>query len=115
MRTDNGTEYRGELTDILQKAGIRHQTTTPYTPEENGVAERLNRTLEERARCMIFNAGLTTDFWAEAVSAAVYIINRSPSRGLKGLQKNSRRGMVREQAGFEPFEDLWLQGYGSRT
>ncbi|GBP72018.1 Retrovirus-related Pol polyprotein from transposon TNT 1-94 [Eumeta japonica] len=63
-------------------AGIRHQTTTPYTPEQNGAAERLNRTLVERAKCMILNAGLAKFFWAEAIKTAAYIINRSPTRSL---------------------------------
>ncbi|XP_046472611.1 uncharacterized protein [Neodiprion pinetum] len=88
LRTDNGKEYcNNELLSLLQKAGIQHQTTNPYTPEQNGVAERKNRTIVERARCMIFDAGLETQFRAEAVSTAAYIINRSPTRGLQDLRK----------------------------
>ncbi|PZC85295.1 hypothetical protein B5X24_HaOG201791 [Helicoverpa armigera] len=63
-------------------SGIKHQTSTPYTPEQNGLAERMNRTLVERAKCMLFEAKLHKHFWAEAVVTAAYIINRSPSRAL---------------------------------
>lgn len=51
-----------------------------YTPEQNGTAERMNRTIVEKARCMLFDANLSVKYWAEAVATAVYIINRSPSR-----------------------------------
>lgn len=83
IRTDNGLEYVNKpFSDFLKNAGIRHQTSTPYTPEQNGAAERLNRTLVERAKCMILNAGLVKFFWAEAIKTAAYIINRSPTRSL---------------------------------
>ncbi|KMQ90788.1 cysteine-rich rlk receptor-like protein kinase 8 protein [Lasius niger] len=59
--------------------GIQHQHSVPYTPEQNGVAERANRTIVERAKCMLFDAGLEKPYWAEAVNMAVYIINRSAS------------------------------------
>ena len=56
-----------------------HQTTAPYTPEQNGAAERLNRTLIERVRAMQLSAGLQPELWAEAVVTANYIRNRSPA------------------------------------
>lgn len=84
LRTDNGTEYcNGAMTEFLRAAGIIHQTTAPYTPEQNGVAERMNRTLVEKARCMLFDSKMSTKFWAEAVCTAAYIINRSPSKPCK--------------------------------
>ncbi|KAL3505149.1 hypothetical protein ACH5RR_034990 [Cinchona calisaya] len=52
------------------------------THQQNGVAERMNRTLLERARCMISNAGLTKDFWAEAISTACHIVNPAPSAAI---------------------------------
>ncbi|GBP26795.1 Retrovirus-related Pol polyprotein from transposon TNT 1-94 [Eumeta japonica] len=83
IRTDNGLEYVNKpFSDFLISAGIRHQTTTHYTPEQNGAAERLNRTLVERAKCMILNAGLAKFFWAEAIKTAAYIINRFSTRSL---------------------------------
>lgn len=83
LRTDNGTEYcNKQLTTMLIKSGIRHQTTVPYSPQQNGVAERMNRTMVERARCMLFHCGLPKKFWAEAVANAVYVINRSVSAAI---------------------------------
>lgn len=85
LRTDNGTEYvNHDLESYLRKCGIRYQTTNPYTPEQNGLAERMNRTIVEKARCMLFDSNLSKDFWAEAVNTAVYVINRCPAKGLNG-------------------------------
>ena len=63
--------------------GIKHQLTIAYTPEQNGVAERMNRSLMESARAMISHANLPNSFWAEAVATAVYLRNRSESSALK--------------------------------
>ena len=60
---------------------LRHHTVR-NTPQQNGVVERMNQTLLERARCMLSNAGLTRRFWAEAVSTACYLINRGPLTGI---------------------------------
>lgn len=78
IRSDNGTEYCGnDFQSFCKKSGIQHQTSNTYTPQQNGVAERANRTIVERAKCMLFDADLKKSFWAEAVHTAVYIINRS--------------------------------------
>lgn len=71
------------LADFLKQSGIRHQTSVPYSPEQNGVAERLNRMLVERARSMLLEANCSTDLWAEAINTAVYLKNRSPTKALK--------------------------------
>lgn len=76
IRFDNGTEYM-KLIGYFRKNGILHQTTTPYTPQQNGAAERMNRTLIEKAKCLLFDANLPRNFWAEAVSMATYLTNRS--------------------------------------
>ena len=79
LRTDNGLEFCGsEFNDFCKNEGIARHRTVRMTPQQNGVAERMNRTLLERARCMISNAGLTLDFWAEAIATACYIVNRAP-------------------------------------
>lgn len=78
IRTDNGGEYIGSFDEICKRNGIRHQLTPPKTPQLNGLAERMNRTLAERVRSMLSHAKLTKDFWGEAVVAAAYILNRSP-------------------------------------
>lgn len=83
LRTDNGMEYMNkEFTSFLNNCGIRHETTVPYTPQQNGVAERANRTIVEKVRCMLNDAGLSKAFWAEAVQTAVYLKNRAPTRAV---------------------------------
>ena len=62
--------------------GIVQQFTVPHTPQQNGVAERKNRTLVECTRSMRQGKGLSNGFWAEAINTAVYLKNRSPSKCL---------------------------------
>ena len=73
------------MSDILRVSGIKHETTVPYSPQQNGVAERLNRTLVERARSMLMEAKLSPDLWAEAIATAVYLKNRSPTKALSDV------------------------------
>lgn len=83
LRTDNGGEFCSkEFESYLEKFGIVHQKTNPFTPEQNGMVERMNRTLIEKARCLLFDANLSKAFWAEAVNTAVYLRNRSVVSGL---------------------------------
>uniref|UniRef100_A0A2N9GCQ1 Integrase catalytic domain-containing protein n=1 Tax=Fagus sylvatica TaxID=28930 RepID=A0A2N9GCQ1_FAGSY len=85
LRTDNGTEYRdGDFLKFYEEHGIKRHFTVRKTPQQNGVAERLNRTITETARCLRLNAELPKIFWAEAVDMACYIINRSPRVALDG-------------------------------
>ena len=80
LLTDNGGEFFSlEFDNFCADHGIRRIKIVPYTPQENGAAERLNRTILERARCMLSNAGLGKEFWAEACNTMVYLINRAPS------------------------------------
>ena len=58
--------------------------TTPYTPQSNGVVEWANRTIMERVRCMLDDAGLSKKFWAVAFLVAVYLKNRTPTRSVVG-------------------------------
>jgi hypothetical protein len=81
LRSDNGGEYKA-FSDYLTKRGIRHQTTAPYTPEQNGVAERANRTLVEGGRTMLKTQGMEDRFWGEAIATAAYLRNRSPTKAL---------------------------------
>ncbi|GKV49114.1 hypothetical protein SLEP1_g55881 [Rubroshorea leprosula] len=80
LRTDNGGEYTSkEFRDYCSKHGMRHEKTVPGTPQHNGVAERMNRTIVEKVRCMLRMATLPKPFWGEAVNTVVYLINWSPS------------------------------------
>eukprot|EP00253_Pinus_taeda_P030053 PITA_30053 len=84
LMTDNGGEFCSkEFEEFCKKCGIAWQKTTPYTPQQNGVAERMNKTLMERARSMLSGAGLGQEFWAEAVDTTCYLVNRSPSSVLE--------------------------------
>ncbi|KAG9442249.1 hypothetical protein H6P81_018103 [Aristolochia fimbriata] len=84
LRTDNGLEFcSGEFNKFCKDEGIVRHHTVRHTPQQNGVAERMNRTLLERARCMLSNAGLGKDFWAEATSMACYLVNRSPCTAIE--------------------------------
>jgi hypothetical protein len=80
LRSDNGGEYSSRrFSDFLKASGIHHQKTVPYTPQQNGVAERANRTIVEKARSMIHGANLHDELWAEAVWTAVHLKNISPT------------------------------------
>ena len=83
LRSDNGGEYKSnEFMEYTTECGIRHEFTIPKTPEQNGVAERLNRVLIEKVRSMLVQSRLPQRFWAEALNTAVHVHNLSPSRVL---------------------------------
>lgn len=83
LRTDNGGEFCGnEMEKFLRSNGIVHQTTNAHTPEQNGMLERMNRSIVEKAKCLLFDAKLNIKFWAEAVNTSVYLKNRSIAAGL---------------------------------
>lgn len=84
LQSDNGKEFvNQQFDDLLRKEGIKRRLTVTYTPQQNGVAERKNRTLTEMARCMLIAANLPESFWAEAMQTANYIRNRCASRSLE--------------------------------
>ncbi|GJY76725.1 retrovirus-related pol polyprotein from transposon TNT 1-94 [Tanacetum coccineum] len=87
LRTDNGGEYTGDEFDTFcrkkESKGSSQRHTLLNTPQQNGVAERMNKTLLERARAMLATASLGKSFWAEAVNTACYVINRSPSTAVE--------------------------------
>ncbi|KAL0641854.1 hypothetical protein Bca4012_102653 [Brassica carinata] len=84
LRSDNGGEYTSyAFKSHLSHHGILHQTSCPYTPQQNGVAERKNRHLMEVARSLMFQANVPKRFWSDAVATACYLINRIPTKVLK--------------------------------
>ena len=81
MRVDNGKELvNEEVKKFCAEEGITIETSAPYSPSQNGVAERFNRTLIELVRAMLIAKDLPSFLWDEAVSHATYIRNRSPTR-----------------------------------
>ena len=86
LRSDNGGEYTAkQFQDYLNAEGVRHELTVPKTRQQNGVAERLNRTLMEMVRTMLVESKLDQRFWGEAISTAVYLKNRSPTKAVVGM------------------------------
>lgn len=86
IQSDNGTEYCNKTLDsFLEKEDILRRLSTAHIPQQNGVAERKNRTLVESARCMIEEASLLHSFWAEAIATANYIRNRCIFKSLNPI------------------------------
>ena len=84
LRSDNGGEYiNGRFSEYYVAQGIRMEKIIPRTPQQNGVAKRMNKTLNERTRSMKLHVGLPKIFWADAVSTATYLINQRPSVPMK--------------------------------
>ncbi|CAA7029216.1 unnamed protein product [Microthlaspi erraticum] len=93
LRTDNGLEFCNNAFDeFCRENGITRHRTCTYTPQQNGVVERMNRTIMEKVRCLLSESGLKEAFWADAAATSVYIINRSPSSTI----------------GFKCPEEIWL-------
>lgn len=83
LRSDNGTEYVNKSVEaVLKRNSVRHERSVPYSPQQNGRAERDMRTIVESARTILHAKGLSLRFWAEAVACAVYVLNRSGPTGV---------------------------------
>ncbi|CAA7045430.1 unnamed protein product [Microthlaspi erraticum] len=92
MRSDRGGEFMSkEFLKYCEDNDIRRQLTMPRTPQQNGVAERKNRTILEMARSMLKSKNLPKELWAEAVACAVYLSNRSPTRSVSGKTPQEAR------------------------
>src|SRR5277367_4181489 len=79
LRTDRGGEYERWMEAHLKGSGIIHETTAPYSPDQNGVAERANRTIMERVKAIIGEFKLDKKLWMELADTVVYLKNRSPT------------------------------------
>ncbi|CAL8161243.1 unnamed protein product [Prunus armeniaca] len=83
LRSDRGGEFlSGEFNRFCEESGIQRQLTVAYSPQQNGVAERKNRTVVEMAKSMLHEKGVPYEFWAEAINTAVYLLNRCPTKAL---------------------------------
>ncbi|KAK3039795.1 hypothetical protein RJ639_027108 [Escallonia herrerae] len=106
LKSDNGGEYSdGGFQEYCSNNDIRLIRTVKRTPQENGLAERMNRTIMERARYMRIHADLPLQFWAAAVDTAVYLINRSPASALNG-------GIPEEECSGKPVNYFFLRVFG---
>jgi transposase InsO family protein len=77
IRSDNGTELKNSQTEgFFEDEGIKHEFSSPYTPQQNGVVQRKNRTLLDMARTMLDEYKTSDRFWAEAINTACYSINQ---------------------------------------
>ena len=77
VRSDNGTEFKNtNIEEYLDEEGIGHEFLVPYTPQQNRIVERKNRTLIEVARIMLDEYKISDQFWAEAINTACHAINR---------------------------------------
>ena len=86
FRTDNGGEFTSrEFNQYCDKAGIIRHFSAPYSPQQNGVVERRNRTLIEMSRSLLKEMNMPNHFWGEAVRHATYLINRLPTRDVTGI------------------------------
>jgi len=84
LRTNNGGEFCSkEFEEFCKKCGIAWQKTVPYTPQQNGVVEIMNKMLMERERSMLSGSSLGHEFWAEVVDTTCYLVNNSPSSALE--------------------------------
>jgi transposase InsO family protein len=78
IRSDNGTEFKNsQIEGFLKEEGIKHEFSSPYTPQQNGVVERKNRTLLDMARTMLDEYKTSDRFWAEEINTACYAITDS--------------------------------------
>ena len=78
-----GEYVNHEIQNICHEVGIQLKHTVPYTPQQNGVVERKNRSLKEMASCMLHAKSLPQRIWVEALNCATYIQNKSPHRSVK--------------------------------
>ncbi|CAL2259306.1 unnamed protein product [Prunus armeniaca] len=86
LRTDRGGEFNSnEFNDFCKQSGIKRQLTTAYTPQQNGVAERKNRTVMNMVRSMLSDKNIPKNFWPEAVNWTIHVLNRCPTLAVKDV------------------------------
>ncbi|KAD2393513.1 hypothetical protein E3N88_40490 [Mikania micrantha] len=78
LRSDRGGEYVSPFADICAQNGIIHECTAPYSPQQNGIAKRKNRTLKKMMNAMLISSGMSQDMWGEAILSATYLLNKIP-------------------------------------
>ncbi|KAJ9531246.1 hypothetical protein QJQ45_006684 [Haematococcus lacustris] len=110
IRTDNGTEYvNSRMREYCASKGIVHQHSAPYSPQQNGAAERLNRTIFEKARSIIHSADISLSFWAHAVKFANHVRCLLPVSGQPLTPWEAFYGVKPDLSGLRVFGcRVWL-------
>lgn len=104
IRSDNGTEFTsGEFRSLMQERGIKQEMSAPYSPHQNGTAERHWRTIFEMGRCLLIESKLTKEMWPYAVNTATYIRNRCYSEHLKDTPYHKFTGRKPNLSNMRPF------------
>ncbi|KAK1684429.1 hypothetical protein QYE76_045277 [Lolium multiflorum] len=117
IRTDNGTEFKNySMQEFVDDEGIKHEFSAPYTPQQNGVVERKNRTIIEMARTMLSEFNSPHNFWGEAISTAVHYSNRLFLRPQQNSIRASYRYYNRSTGTIEVSCDVvFLEDNGSQV
>lgn len=105
LQSDGGGEFiNASVSNFLREHGIQHHISCPYTPAQNGRAERKHRHVTETGLAMMFNAQAPSQYWFDAFSAATYTINRLPSAVLQGKTSFELLfGLIPNYTNFHPF------------
>jgi hypothetical protein len=83
MKSDNGTEFvNADMEELLDQYGVFHSTTSPYTPHQNAIAERSNRTIFDLAAACMHACGIAIKHWTHAVAYVVHTLNQLPNKAL---------------------------------
>ena len=113
IRSDNGTEFKNSgIDDYLDELGITHELSAPYTPQQNGIIERKNRTLVEMARTMLDEYKTPPRFWLEAIDTVCHIINRVYLH--KFFKKTSYELLTDKRPNVSYFKVFGCRGYTPR-
>nr|XP_016478366.1 PREDICTED: uncharacterized protein LOC107799738 [Nicotiana tabacum] len=92
IRSNHGTKFDyAKFDEFCYENDITHNFSAPRTPQQNGVVERKNKTLEEMVRTMLIDSGIAKNFWAEAVNIACYLVNRFQSNPKESNFKEAKR------------------------
>jgi transposase InsO family protein len=107
LRSDGGGEYfTNSIKAYCDEHGITHQSSTPYTPQHNGRAERPNRTVVEGASAMLLDSKLSWEYWGYAVQTFVYLKNRSPHSSI--YQSTPYEQWFKKVPNFRTSACIWL-------
>lgn len=110
MRIDRGGEFNSaEFNDFCKQHGVKRQLTTTYTPQQNGVAERKNRTMMNLVRAMLSEKKVPKPFWPEAVRWTIHVLNRSPTLAVKDM--TPKEAWSREKPSVEYFRVFGCVGH----